>query len=69
MACAPAVTPQMALGGLVALVWAASNIATFIDRTYHPPDGINAVMMLVAGFFFATGMKKPPPNGDEDGGT
>lgn len=59
--------PQTALGGVVALVWAASNVATFIDRTYHPPDGINAVMMLVAGFFFATGMKKPP-DGDEDGG-
>jgi hypothetical protein len=57
------VNAQTALGGVVVLVWAASSVATFIDRTYHPPDGINAVMMLVAGFFFATGMKKP--SGDD----
>jgi predicted tellurium resistance membrane protein TerC len=59
--------PQTAVGAVVVLVWAASSLATFIDRTYHPPDGINSVMMLVAGFFFATGMRKTDDgsNGDE----
>lgn len=63
MARAPAVNAQTGIAGVVVLVWAASFVATFIDRTYHPPEGINAVMMLVAGFFFATGMRKP---GDDE---
>lgn len=57
-------TPQIAVAVIVVIVWAASSIATFADRSYHPPDGINAVMMLVAGWFFATGIRKPD-NGDE----
>lgn len=56
---------QTVIGGVVTAVWTVSTLATFADRTYHPPDGINALMMLVAGFFFATGMRKSD-DGDED---
>lgn len=56
---------QTAVAAVVVLVWAASSIATFADRSYHPPDGINAVMMLVAGWFFATGIRKPDDPDDE----
>lgn len=50
--------PQTAIGAIVVLVWAANFLAAIVDRTYQPPEGVNAIMMLVAGFFFATGTRR-----------
>jgi hypothetical protein len=60
------VNAQVGFGAVVAIVWALSTVATFFDRTYHPPEAVNSVMMLVSGYFFAQGIRKPK-NGDAEG--
>lgn len=34
--------------------WSASLVVDMIDPTYDPPDGLQPLMMAVAGFLFAT---------------
>jgi hypothetical protein len=46
---------------VVTAVWAAGYTAAIVTDGHFQPDlGVNAVMLLVAGYFFATGIKKGP---------
>lgn len=49
---------QTIIGVGVFVVWAISYLAGVINTGYHPPIEINAVMLLVAGFFFGGGLTK-----------
>lgn len=57
---------QTAIAGIVVLVWAATFLYGIVDRTYQPPTEVNSVMMLVAGGFFAAGIRRPR-NGENGG--
>lgn len=43
---------------VVTVVWAAGYIAAIAVRDFHPDILVNGVMMLIAGYFFTTGIKK-----------
>lgn len=46
---------------VVTLVWAAGYVAAIASRGSFQPDiGVNAVMLLIAGYFFASGIKRGP---------
>lgn len=38
---------------VVTFVWAISYVTSIVNRAYHPPPEVNAVMLLVAAFFFS----------------
>jgi hypothetical protein len=56
---------QTIIGVGVFLVWAVSYIAGVLNSSYDPPIEINAVMLIVAGFFFGGGLKKKGKGPDE----
>lgn len=57
---------QTIIGVGVFAVWAVSYLAGVINTGYHPPIEINAVMLLVAGYFFTDGLsRKKKKEGDE----
>ena len=43
---------------VVTLVWAMGYIVSFLNNDFHAPVEVNAVMLLVAGGFFTSGIKK-----------
>lgn len=43
---------------VVTVVWAAGYTAAIFSPTFRPPIEVNAVMLIVAGFFFGSGIKK-----------
>jgi len=43
---------------VVTVVWAAGYIADILSDKFAPSPLVNGVMLLVAGFFFRTGLKK-----------
>jgi hypothetical protein len=44
---------------VVTLVWGAGYIAAIISQGEFSPDiSVNAVMLLVAGYFFSSGLKR-----------
>lgn len=43
---------------VVTSVWAATYITAIASPRFHPDLGVNAVMLLVAGYFFGTGLRK-----------
>jgi hypothetical protein len=45
---------------VVTIVWACGYVAAILNPSFHPDVSINAVMLLVAGYFFASGIKKGP---------
>lgn len=50
--------PQIILGGIVTTVWAVSYLMGVFNPGYSPPIEINAVMLLVGGYFFGSGLRK-----------
>lgn len=49
---------RIAIAMIVTVVWAISYAVSIVNHHYHPPAEINGVMLLVAGFFFATGIRE-----------
>jgi fatty acid desaturase len=46
---------------VVTLVWGAGYVAAIASNGEFSPDiSVNAVMLLVAGYFFSSGIKKGP---------
>lgn len=45
--------------GVIIAVWAATTLVAIVDRTYHQPEGVNSVMLIVAGALFAGGTRTP----------
>jgi hypothetical protein len=46
---------------VVTLVWGAGYVAAIASNGDFSPDiSVNAVMLLVAGYFFSSGIKKGP---------
>lgn len=43
---------------VVTLVWAAGYVTSFLDNDFQAPVEVNAVMLLIAGGFFTSGIKK-----------
>lgn len=43
---------------VVTIVWAAGYITAIVSHSFQPPLEVNAVMLLVAGFFFGAGIRK-----------
>lgn len=43
---------------VVTVVWAAGYITAIITSRFHPDIAVNAVMLLVAGYFFGSGIRK-----------
>lgn len=44
---------------VVTVVWGAGYIASIVSHgDFHPGIEVNAVMLVVAGFFFGSGIKK-----------
>lgn len=43
---------------IIAAVWAINYTVAVFNTTYHPPLEINAVMLLMAGYFFGSGLRK-----------
>ena len=41
---------------VVTVVWAAGYITAILSPTFQPDIAVNAVMLLVAGFFFGAGI-------------
>lgn len=60
---------QAIIGVGVFIVWAVSYLAGVINPDYSPPIEINAVMLLVAGFFFGGGLKRNGKKADESDST
>lgn len=42
----------------VTFVWVSLYMTAIVNANFHPPVEVNAVMLLVAGFFFSGGIKK-----------
>lgn len=55
---------QTFIAVVVTVVWGAGYIADILSDKFSPSPLVNGVMLLVAGFFFSTGLKKG--NGDND---
>lgn len=51
---------------VVTIVWAASYLADILSSDFSPSPLLNPVMILVAGFFFRTGLEKGEANDEPD---
>lgn len=40
------------------LVWLISYAVSIVNHHYHPAPELNGIMLLVAGYFFATGIRE-----------
>ena len=47
--------------------WSASLVVDMIVPTYDPPDGLEPLMMAIAGFLFATRRNATVDDGDGGG--
>lgn len=54
---------RIAIGGVVTLVWSVSYFADILMPKYEPPVGVHAVMMIVAGALFGSGIFRREGNG------
>lgn len=43
---------------VVTVVWAAGYAAKILDPSFNPPLEVNAVMLVIAGYFFGSGFRK-----------
>lgn len=43
---------------VVTAVWAAGYAARILNPDFNPPLEVNAVMLIVAGYFFGSGLRK-----------
>lgn len=49
---------RLAIAVAVTGIWAASYIISLVNHLYHPPPELNGLMLIVSGFFFASGMRE-----------
>lgn len=43
---------------VVTVIWAAGYGARILDPSFNPPLEVNAIMLIVAGYFFGSGLRK-----------
>ena len=43
---------------VVTVVWAAGYAAQILNPSFNPPLEVNAIMLVVAGYFFGSGLRK-----------
>lgn len=56
---------RTAIAIVVTLVWATTYLAAVFSKNFHPDLAVNAVMLMVAGFFFSSGIRRPGRNGND----
>lgn len=49
---------RVVIASVITAVWALTYLKSFLDPSFHADPQLNALMMIVAGFFFATGIRK-----------
>lgn len=53
---------QIFIGLVVTAIWAAGYAVAIVTRGAYQPDlAVNAVMLIVVGYFFSSGIKKGKP--------
>lgn len=49
---------QTIIALVVTFVWATTYLAAILVRDFQPSILVNGVMMVIVGFFFASGIKR-----------
>lgn len=57
---------RLIIAFVILAVWAANYTVALFNSAYHPPVEINGPMLIVAGYFFGSGIKKAIKNGKSD---
>lgn len=57
---------RLIIAFVILVVWAANYTVAIFNSMYHPPIEVNAPMLLVAGYFFGSGVKRVLKNGQSN---
>lgn len=48
----------MVVTSVICLIWAASVLASFVNTTFNPPEGVNIAFGAVTGYIFNRQLRK-----------